>query len=246
MNLNIYKNRVLIMCFLAFLLTQTALFSQSESSFDEFDEFSDEVTITMGTIDPLYYYNKGATKFNDIFFVYVLGPLSEGYGLVVPKTARHGVSNFFRNVAFPVRFFNNLFQLKFKNAGTELSRFAINSTVGVFGLFDPAKAWFDLEPKKEDFGQTLGKYGVGEGFYFVVPFIGPSNARDAFGLIIDGFADPFNQLDLESNITARTAEMTNYISLTPNDYMQVRGASVDFYSFLKDANRQLRRRLIEE
>ncbi len=129
-------------------------------------------------------YNRAIFTFNDKLYYYFFRPLSKGWG-VVPEVARLGVRNFFTNVRMPGRFFNCLFQGKFKGAGTELSRLLINSTIGGAGFTDPAKKYFHLELQDEDFGQTLGRYDTGAGSHLELPFFGPSNVRDACGLIVD-------------------------------------------------------------
>ena len=95
------------------------------------------------------------TSFNDAFYTHVLFPVGRGYRYVVPEDGRVAISNFFNNLTFPLRFVNNLLQLKFKNTLEETGRFVINTTVGLLGFFDPAKSWFGLEAHDEDFGQTV-------------------------------------------------------------------------------------------
>ena len=151
---------------------------------DEFDNAEEEI------FAPLSGYNSVMTEFNDGFYVYVLDPVARGYRWIMPDPARRGVKNFFHNLLFPLRFVNNALQLKPKKSGEEFLRFIINSTVGIFGIWDPAKEWFGLEAHEEDFGQTLGYYGVGGGFHIVLPFLGPSNLRDMFSLYPDMQMDP--------------------------------------------------------
>ena len=151
---------------------------------DEFENAEEEI------FDPLSGYNSVMTEFNDGFYVFVLDPVARGYRWIMPDPARRGVKNFFHNLLFPIRFVNNALQLKPINAGEEMFRFIINSTVGIFGIWDPAKEWFGLEAHEEDFGQTLGYYGVGGGFHIVLPFLGPSNLRDMFSLYPDMQMDP--------------------------------------------------------
>ena len=131
---------------------------------EEFDSFGDDV------FDPLSGYNRVMTEFNDGFYVYVLDPVARGYRWAIPLGGRRGINRFFHNLFFPIRFVNNVLQLKVKNAGEEFLRFCINSTIGIFGIWDPAKEWFDLYAHDEDFGQTLGYYGIGGGFHIVLPF----------------------------------------------------------------------------
>ena len=173
---------------------ETEIAEDEEGGFD--DEFEDEFAASEEEVfDPLSGYNSVMTEFNDGFYIFVLDPVARGYRWVLPEVARRGVKNFFHNLLFPLRFGNNALQLKAKNAGEEFLRFSINSTVGIFGFWDPAKEWFGLEAHEEDFGQTLGYYGVGGGFHVVLPFLGPSNLRDMFSLYPEIQMDPLNNVE---------------------------------------------------
>jgi len=112
---------------------------------------------------------------NDKLYRWVLKPVAKGYKFVVPDPVRVSVRNFFLNLGTPIRAVNALLQGKFGDMGMELARFGINSTIGMAGLFDPAKE-FHPTRKDEDTGQTLGVYGLGPGFYLVLPILGPSDA----------------------------------------------------------------------
>ncbi|OHB40178.1 MAG: hypothetical protein A2545_06295 [Planctomycetes bacterium RIFOXYD2_FULL_41_16] len=142
--------------------------------------------------DPLQPYNRAIFTFNDKTYHYFVKPIYTGYNSMVPEKARVSVKNFFTNIKMPVRFFNCLFQGKLKGAGTELARFVINSTVGVAGLFDPAKSKFHLERHERDFGQTLAKHKMNSGIYIVWPFLGPSTVRDTVGLVGDAALNPLS------------------------------------------------------
>lgn len=129
-------------------------------------------------------FNRGTYRFNYYFDEYLFRPVVKGYEFVMPDYLEDRVSNAVDNLGELNNLANNLLQLRFKAAGTTLSRFAINSTLGVAGLWDPAEK-FGLERKPEDFGQTLGRYGVGTGSYLVLPALGPYNVRDATGFVTD-------------------------------------------------------------
>jgi phospholipid-binding lipoprotein MlaA len=145
--------------------------------------------------DPIAPANKELYRFNYYFDRYLFLPVVNGYEFVMPDYAEKRVSNFFDNLGEFGNFTNAVFQLKPKSAGITLSRFLINSTVGVAGLWDPASNW-NLQRQDEDFGQTLGRYGAGNGPYVVLPVLGPSNLRDTTGLITDtaivSAVDPLN------------------------------------------------------
>ena len=152
--------------------------------------------------DPLATMNRKIYRFNYYFDKYLLLPVVSGYEFVMPDYGEKRVSKFFDNLGEFDNFTNAAFQLKAKSAGITLSRFAINTTVGVAGLWDPAGHWH-LQRQDEDFGQTLGHFGVGNGPYIVLPILGPSNARDTGGLVTDtvvfNVVDPYN-LDHNQNL----------------------------------------------
>jgi len=131
--------------------------------------------------DPLNGFNRAVYSFNNTSDRIVLKPVANAYTNVVPKPARKGVSNFFRNLGEPLNVLNNLLQGKVDRALDSTYRFAVNSTIGIFGLFDVAKA-YDVDVANEDLGQTLAAWGVKPGPYLMLPFLGPSNFRDGLGL----------------------------------------------------------------
>jgi phospholipid-binding lipoprotein MlaA len=136
--------------------------------------------------DPLAPFNEKMFWFNLKLNHYVLHPVAKGYAAVAPTPVRESVGRFFDNVEFIPRFANNLFQLRFVEAGTEVARFGINSTLGAGGLFDVADDWFGLKENRDDFGLTLSHYSVPAGPYVVWPFLGPSTIRDTVGIAADG------------------------------------------------------------
>ena len=127
--------------------------------------------------DPLEPVNRAFFHFNDKLYFWVLKPVSKGYGKVVPPPARRGVRNFFSNITTPVRLVNCALQADVKGAWVETERFAINTTIGVAGFGDPARNRWNMEKHNEDFGQTLGRYGLGPSIYIDWPIIGPLCAR---------------------------------------------------------------------
>jgi len=247
------------------MLSETATDEDFED--DEFDDgFEDEFENAEEEIfDPLSGYNSVMTEFNDGFYVFVLDPVARGYRWIMPDPARRGVKNFFHNLLFPIRFVNNALQLKPINAGEEMFRFIINSTVGIFGIWDPAKEWFGLEAHEEDFGQTLGYYGVGGGFHIVLPFLGPSNLRDMFSLYPDMQMDPVYYVENRPynipkkageylGLSRQTIQQTNLLmlktvnreSLRIGQYENLKKDAIELYPFLRDVYEQNRAKLIEE
>ena len=134
--------------------------------------------------DPLESMNRATFAVNDALDTVIMEPVARGYRAVAPEPARKGVRNFLRNLRSPVNIANQLLQGDLEGAGNDLTRFAVNSLVGVGGLFDVAGSE-GYEYEREDFGQTLGKWGVDSGPYLVLPLLGPSSFRDATGLAID-------------------------------------------------------------
>ena len=191
--------------------------------------------------DPLEGLNRGVFWFNDKLYFYAFKPVVRVYR-VVPQGVRVSVSNFFSNLRAPIRVVNSGLQLKFDDAGRELLRFLINTTLGIGGLFDPAKRYGGLREKDEDFGQTLGSYGVGQGFYLVLPFLGASSARDGVGLLVDTEFNPmfFYVDDLHETIALRAVEEMNYTSLDRDTYEKIKRDSLDPYTFIKNAYAQNR------
>ncbi len=229
--------------------------SQESSEEDEFlDEFEEEMQIEEKS-DPLSGYNRVMTNFNDGMYEYVLAPVASGYKKVVHKEIRSSVGKFFHNILYPIRLVNNLLQGKMKNSGEETGRFVINTTVGLLGLFDPAKSYFGLEAHNEDFGQTLGYYGVGSGPHIVLPFLGPSNLRDTFSLYPDSLVSPIDyQKERSYNLTnsygeslwLKAYDKVNYVSLHEGEYEKLKKDAVDLYPFLRDVYEQYRDKQIKE
>jgi phospholipid-binding lipoprotein MlaA len=196
--------------------------------------------------DPIEPVNRGIFWFNDKLYVYLLKPVARVYR-VVPEDARVSVANFFANLATPVRLTNDLLQLRFKDASDELARFVFNSTFGIAGLFDIAREKGGISRKEEDFGQTLGHYGIGSGFYLVLPLLGPSNARDAVGRIGDYFLDPLPYaLRQEEWIAINALDKETAISLDRDTYEGIKRDALDPYLFIRNAYAQKREAAIEE
>jgi phospholipid-binding lipoprotein MlaA len=142
--------------------------------------------------DPIEGFNRGTYRFNYYFDKYLFLPVVKGYAFIMPDYAEQRVSNFYDNIFELTNVTNSLLQLKWKKTGITTARFVVNSTVGIAGLWDPATGW-GLRRQEEDFGQTLGHYGMGTGAYVVLPVAGPSNVRDTAGLVVDSVA--FNVID---------------------------------------------------
>jgi phospholipid-binding lipoprotein MlaA len=195
--------------------------------------------------DPLAPLNEKMFWFNLKLDHYVLHPVASGYAAVAPPPVRESVGRFFDNVNFIPRFVNNLAQLRMPQAGGELARFGINSTVGVAGLFDPSDQWFGLKQNDNDMGLTLGHYGVGNGTYLVLPFLGPLTIRDTFGYAADTAMWPLPYfvpwyVSLPADGGKAIMEAVNYRSLHLDLFEQVDRYAVDLYCAVQDGYMQRR------
>ncbi len=191
--------------------------------------------------DPFEPFNRAVFQFNRVVDGLVLKPASELYGLIVPRPAKTAISNLLDTLRAPIVFLNDILQGERERAGITLSRFLINGSLGFFGLFDMASEFGYLK-HDEDFGQTLAVHGVGEGPYLMLPILGPSNPRDAVGLVVDSFLfDPMRYVAPTRVRTTRTvsaAVVTRY-ELGPS-LDELERSSIDFYAALRSVYRQKR------
>lgn len=196
--------------------------------------------------DPLYYWNKGMFHFNDKLYLWGLKPVAEVYRAVLPRPFRTGIRNFYENIKMPIRFVNCLLQGKTDRAGVELGRFMVNTVFGGLGFWNMADLESNLQkPPEEDLGQTFGAYGIGNGFYLVMPILGPSTLRDTFGRAGDMFIDPVAYLAPEASPFLRTYERINWLSLNIGDYESVKEAAVDPYESFKNIYLQYREKAVK-
>ncbi len=216
--------------------------------FDNFDDFDEGEEDEPDYYDPLEPMNRAFFAFNDKLYYWVLKPANYAYTAVLPYDIRLSLGNFVNNIAAPVRLLNNLLQWKIADAGVVLSRFVINSSLGVFGLADPALREFNLEPRPEDFGQTLGVWGVGEGIYFCWPVIGPSNVRDSIGFAGDVYAHPMVYYVEDYSVSAGyyVGSRLNLLSLNPGVYEDLKKYSLDPYVSMRQVYLDYRRHKIED
>ena len=207
--------------------------------------FLDDDDEILDVYDPWETFNRGMFLFNDKAYFWVMKPVARGWRWLAPEPLRLGIRNFFSNLRAPIRFINAALQGKFRVAGDEITRFAVNSTLGIGGLYDPAKAHWDIEMQIEDTGQTLAHYGVGPGPYLVLPFLGPSNVRDGIGLFPDIYYSLVPQV-FENRYywIAISADIINFLSIDKDTYEGIKRDALDPYLFLRDAYSQYRLNLI--
>jgi len=197
--------------------------------------------------DPLEGFNRGVYKFNDVADKAVIKPVAGAYKAVLPTPVRSGVNNFFTNLNTLVSAINDLLQFKFDKAVTGMGRFAINTTFGVAGLIDVA-SMDGIEQRNEDFGQTLGHWGVGTGAYIVLPFLGPSTLRDTSGFVVDTVLfDPISYI--EEPKTRNSLRAVKFLDkraqlLPASDLLD--DAALDPYAFMRDAYLQRRASQVQD
>lgn len=227
---------------------------KKEASEDVIDDLDDQLEPennmqAMDLIaDPLEPMNRVFFHFNDKLYFWFLKPISVGYGTAVPEELRVGIRNFFDNLSMPIRAVNCILQGDIKGFGTELSRFVVNSTLGVAGFGDPAKQIFGIDTEDEDLGQTIGFYGLGPAFYINWPLLGPSSVRDTIGMVGDSFLSPmYYAVDATKyKIAIKGFEQVNSTSLKIGDYESLKKSALDPYISLRDAYHQYRQHKIKE
>lgn len=194
--------------------------------------------------DPIEPYNRAVYRFNDDFDKAFLRPVAKAYKAVTPEPVNRGITNFFANIADVTSLVNNILQFKMSRAGSDLGRLVVNSTVGFLGFMDVATN-LGLPSYKEDFGQTLGYWGLAPGPYLMLPILGPSSMRDTLGWAGDIVVDPFFSIDVGEIYWG-------FVALRTIDYRADRlgagevleDAAPDPYVFLRDAYLQQRRNLV--
>jgi phospholipid-binding lipoprotein MlaA len=226
-------------------ISQSELDSGLDDDFDDFQtEYEDEDLIP----DPLEPVNRAFFQFNDKMYFWVAKPVATQYNKLLSEPIRVRVSNFFSNLRMPIRAINCLLQGKIKGTGTELSRFVLNSTIGFLGFNDPAMRNFNLRIREEDFGQTLGFFGLGPGIYINWPIFGPSSIRDTVGSFGDGFLNPLNYLvtPTKYNIAVKGYSRLNSASLVLGEYESLKKAALEPYVSIREAYHQHRQHKIKE
>jgi phospholipid-binding lipoprotein MlaA len=195
--------------------------------------------------DPWEPFNERMFTVNRELDHYVLKPVATGWNTVVPDEVQRGLGRMFDNVFAPRRFVNCLLQLKFVGAGRELTRFVLNSTIGVAGIFDPGKD-VGLQPCDEDTGQTLAVWGVGAGPYLMLPLFPPMTVRDGIGLGVDGLLNPINWVAPFVSVGVRATEAVNMRSQNLEVFEDVEEGTLDMYSAVRNGYLQRRARAIQE
>jgi len=211
----------------------------------EDDPWGDEHSTLADPLEPM---NRLFFAFNDRLYIWALEPVASGYAKVLPEDIRLCVRRFFRNLTAPIRVANHLLQGQLQAGGSELARFAINTTIGVAGLADPAADSFGIKHRHADLGQTLGIYGFGDGFYITWPLLGPSTLRDSVGMAGDALVNPLYYIaasDPRAGAAVYGGRTVNTVSLHLGEYERMTEAAFDPYLAVRDAYWQYRRNQVQ-
>lgn len=228
--------------------------SAEDDYLSEDELFNEEIQAAADIYDPLEPINRVTFQVNDFILLNVLQPVADTYTWITPDPVEEGAKNFFRNIRYPIRLTGNLLQARWGGAWHETKRFAVNSTVGIGGILRPADSMEGLQPiSPEGVAQAFGAWGIGEGPFLVLPLLGPSNVRDAFGLFGDAAAHPLREpfsaissLDWEWETAIRGTE---FIVASPSlleGYKNMKGSAIDPYGSVKNAYTQYTRKAIAE
>ena len=236
------KKIIIILFLFLSLLSYEVIASDADQVNTDSEDF-ETTTIEDEIYDPFEPVNRAIFSFNNIADRIVLEPIAKGYKKL-PSPLQSGMNNFLSNLRAPLVVVNQLLQGQGENAVQSSGRFILNSTVGVFGLFDVAEK-IGLEEKEEDYGQTLATWGVGDGFYIVLPLFGPSNLRDTSGMILTMMSDPINAYAVSEGeawlVPTRTAvNAVDTRSQIIDEVNALRDNSVDYYAAVRSSYYQNR------
>jgi len=196
--------------------------------------------------DPWERMNRGTFRFNEGLDRWVVEPVAKGIDFVTPDPVERSIRKFFDNSMIPIHFGNALLQFKPVSAVEELARFVVNTTIGIAGFFDPA-THFGLEAHREDFGQTLGYWGVPPGPYLVLPVFGPSNPRDTVGLTADTFSTVYPWfMPIYASFSIGVGQRLNWRSLALDQIAAEREAALDYYVAVRNAYMSYRENQIRD
>ena len=241
------SKKIVILFFLFFSLLSYKVIASDADQVNTDSEDFETTTIEDEIYDPLEPINRAIFSFNNVADRIVLEPAAKGYKKL-PSPIQSGISNFLSNLRTPLVVVNQFLQGQGSNAFQSTGRFVVNSTVGIFGLFDVADR-LGLEEKEEDFGQTLATWGVGDGFYIVLPLFGPSNLRDTSGMVMTMLTDPINAYAVTEGeawiVPMRTAaNAVDQRSKIIDEVNALRDNSIDYYAAVRSSYYQNRKAAI--
>ena len=241
------SKKIIILFFLiSSLLSYNVVASDADQVNTDSEDF-DTTTIEDEIYDPFEPVNRAIFSFNNVADRIVLEPIAKGYKKL-PSPIQSGISNILSNLRAPLVVVNQLLQGQGENAIQSTGRFFVNSTIGVFGLIDVAEK-IGLEEREEDYGQTLATWGVGDGFYIVLPLFGPSNLRDTTGMVLTMMTDPINAYAVSEGeawlVPMRTAaNAVDQRSQIIDEVNALRDNSVDYYAAVRSSYYQNRKAAI--
>ena len=221
--------------------------AQDGGAYDDYDDvYFDESEDAGDSADPWQGVNRAFFSFNEGLDRWVLEPVAKGWDFVLPDFAQRAIRNAFDHVRFPIHFSNNLLQAKPADAGRDVARFLVNTTVGIGGLMDPAST-IGLPASNEDFGQTLGVWGVPTGPYLMLPVFGPSNVRDGVGLVVDTSMNVASYyVPIYATVGLTVGNTVNRRSMVIEELAAERRAALDFYEAVRSAYTQYREALVKD
>lgn len=238
-----HDRRNMIRLFLGWMFTALLMVAPVQAADFLSDEGYEDQGENLQVADPIEPFNRAVFTVNDKIYLWVLEPVATGYSKVVPADIRSCIGNFFYNLGEPVRSVNCLLQGRFRDSGVTLGRFVVNTVFGVFGLADPASNEFKMTPVYASLGETLSVWGIGDGFYLVVPLLGSSTLRDFTGTVVDGAAmstySPWND-DFLTVATAQGTNTVNRVSLRLGEYEELKALSFDPYVAFRNGYFQIR------
>ena len=240
--------KIKIISFLFLFTFSTNIFAATSDEVDTKSADFETTTVEDEIYDPLEPFNRAVFGFNNVADKIILEPVAKGYKKL-PSPVQSGISNFLSNLKLPLVIVNQILQGQGSNAAKSTGRFLVNSTAGIFGLVDVADN-IGLEQKEEDFGQTLATWGIGDGFYIVLPLFGPSNLRDTTGMFLTYTVDPINAYAISEGeawiIPLRTAaNAVDQRSKIIDEVNALRNNSVDYYAAVKSSYYQNRKAAID-
>ena len=227
-------------------VAQSADAGEDFGGLDDYDDYNPEDLAAQD--DPLEGWNRFWFHVNDWFLEYIVKPLHKGYAFIVPEPIRNGVSNFAHNVAFPVRMLNSLLQGEFAQAGVEFDRSVVNFMVslGFADVASQSKPLYPYHPETENFDYTLGVWGVPDGPYFIIPFLGPSTVRGAVGETGDAFMKPqYYALDWEVSTASSVYLAFNGADALYKPYDQITESALEPYVALRNAYLNMRKNRLQ-
>ena len=245
------KREIILLFFILLSFMRISILDAIAES-ESLDEI--ETAVISDISDPFEDVNRKIFWFNDKLDVYAIEPISQVYHDALPEKVRTAVSNFFQNLRYPIFLVSDIFQFKLEQAGNHTARFAINSTIGIVGLFDFASDW-GFERHDEDFGTTLAYYGVSNGPYLVLPILGPSSLRDAFGQVVNISLDPIwhiFDLDISPRIANSVTPTLAGVRLINNRERYLKAVnlaksdSLDYYLFVRAEYKKSRDALLND